>query len=43
MDNRLLDYKYRAIFKYKSNGKKFIDGYDVKIKKNWGKKMRDIL
>jgi hypothetical protein len=31
--NRLLDYKCKIIFKFKRNGKKLIDGWDIKIKK----------
>jgi hypothetical protein len=37
MENGLLDYKYKIIFKSKSNEKKLIDGWDVKIEGNWGK------
>jgi hypothetical protein len=37
MRNRPLDYKCKTIFKYESNGKKLIDGWDVKIEKNWRK------
>jgi hypothetical protein len=33
-----LDYKYKTIFKYKRNGEKLIDGWDVKIEENWGKR-----
>jgi hypothetical protein len=29
--NGSLDYKYMTIFKYKKNGEKLIDGWDVKI------------
>jgi hypothetical protein len=33
--NGSLDYKCKIIFKYKRNGKKVIDGWDVKIEENW--------
>jgi hypothetical protein len=35
--NGPLDYKYKIIFKSKSNGKMLIDGWDVKIEENWEK------
>jgi hypothetical protein len=38
MGNRLLDYKYKIIFKFKRNWEKLINDWDVKIEKNWGKK-----
>jgi hypothetical protein len=34
---RPLDYKYRTIFKLKRNEIKLIDGWNVKIEKNWKK------
>jgi hypothetical protein len=36
--NRPLDHKYKTIFKLKRNWEKLIDGWDVKIEKNWGKR-----
>jgi hypothetical protein len=33
--NKPLDYRYETIFEFKRNGKKLIDGWDVKIEKNW--------
>jgi hypothetical protein len=33
MGNRLLDYKYKIIFKFKKNWEKLINGWDVKIEK----------
>jgi hypothetical protein len=33
MGNRLLDYKYKIIFKFKRNWEKLINGWDVKIEK----------
>jgi hypothetical protein len=34
---RPLNYRYKTIIKFKRNGKKLIDGWDVKIEENWGK------
>jgi hypothetical protein len=33
MGNRLLDHKYKIIFKFKRNWEKLINGWDVKIEK----------
>jgi hypothetical protein len=40
---RLLDYKYRVVFKLKRTEKMLIDGWDVKIEENWGKVNREDL
>jgi hypothetical protein len=39
VDNRLLDCKYKTIFKSKRNEQKLINGWDLKIERNWGEKI----